>query len=466
MSVVMKLPLKRSVHFACAVLLLLSGAVLPAGPWEPLFNGHDLSGWRQINGSAPYAVVDGAIVGTTVAGSPNSFLATEKTYGDFILEFEVKQDGGPTNSGVQFRSLSLPEVNNGRVHGYQFELDPSERGWTGGIYDEARRGWLYPGSLNPAAKELYQYGRWNRVRIEAIGTSLRTWVNGAPVAHVIDDVTKEGFIALQVHSVRGPEQEGRRIWWRNLRIQTTDLTPAPLDDIFIRNVIPNHVSPAEETQGWRALWDGRTTRGWRGAGQTDFPANGWSIVDGELRVLNADTSEPKGRGDLVTVDEYDAFELQLEFRLTPGGNSGIKYFVTEERTPLGGAAIGLEYQLLDDKTHADASAGAAGNRTLGSLYDLIPRNPMPGGLKIAPRIGEWQHARIVVHPDQQVEHWLNGIKVVDYVRGSPLFRALVARSKYAEVPGFGEAPRGRILLQDHGDEVHFRSLKIRPLEQP
>lgn len=447
-----------------ALLSLISIAISHAGPWEPLFNGHDLSGWQQINGNAPYAVVDGAIVGTTVAESPNSFLATEKTYGDFILEFDVKQDGGPTNSGVQFRSLSLPDVNDGRVHGYQFELDPSARGWTGGIYDEARRGWLYPGSLNPAAKELYQYGRWNRIRIEAIGPSLRTWVNGAPVAHVIDDLTKEGFIALQVHSVGKPDQAGRRILWRNIRIQTTDLTPSPVEPIFIRNLIPNDVSPAEQTQGWRALWDGRTTQGWRGARMEQFPETGWEIVDGELHVLDADGAEAKNGGDIVTADEYAAFELQLEFKLTPGANSGIKYFVKEEITPIGGSAIGLEYQLLDDAKHADASQGATGNRTLGSLYDLIPRNAMPGGLAIAPRVGAWQHARIVVHPDQRVEHWLNGIKVVDYVRGSPLFRALVARSKYAEIPEFGEAERGRILLQDHGDEVHFRSLKIRVLE--
>jgi hypothetical protein len=355
-------------------------------------------------------------------------------------------------------------VNDGRVHGYQFEVDPSPRGWTGGIYDEARRGWLYPGSLNPSARELYQFGRWNHIRIEAIGPSLRTWVNGVPVAHVVDELTKEGFIALQVHSIRDAADAGSRIFWRNLRIQTTDLTPSPTNDLFIRNLIPNQVSVAEEAQGWRALWDGRTTAGWRGARRETFPEKGWKIAEGELRVLDADGAESQNGGDIVTADEYGAFEVQLEFKLTAGANSGIKYFVQEDITPIGGSAIGLEYQLLDDAKHQDAGNGAAGNRTLGSLYDLIPPTPLPGGLAIVPRIGEWQHARIVVRPDQRVEHWLNGIRIVEYVRASPLFHALVARSKYANIPGFGEAPRGRILLQDHGDEVHFRSLKIRPLE--
>ena len=440
---------------------------LHAGPWESLFNGKDLSGWRQINGTAPYAVVNGAIVGTTVVGSPtNSFLAAEKTFGDFVLELEVMQDIGPSNSGVQFRSICRPEVNDGRVHGYQLELDPTDRAWSGGIYDEARRGWLYPGSLNPAAAGLYQFGRWNHLRIEAIGSSLRTWVNGRPVAHVIDDLTPTGILALQVHRVSRPEDAGRRIAWRNIRIQTTDLQPAPPDDIAIRNLIPNNLGGAEKSQGWRLLWDGRTTAGWRGAHQGRFPAAGWKIENGELVVKESGGGEAKNGGDIVTEEQFSAFELQLEFKLTAGANSGIKYFVTEEQNPGGGSAIGLEYQLLDDDRHPDAKLGAAGNRTLASLYDLIPRTKLPGGVGIVPVVGQWQHARLVVRPDNRVEHWLNGIKVVEYQRGSPLFATLVARSKYEKFPGFGLAPQGRILLQDHGNEVHFRSIKIRPLKPP
>lgn len=451
-----------------AALRILSGCLLAtlslhAGEWTPLFNGRDLTGWKQVQGNAPYAIVDGAIVGTSTAGSPNSFLATEQTYGDFILEMEIKQDGGPANGGVQFRSAKGTGEKD-VVFGYQFEIDPSERGWTGGIYDEARNGWLYPGTLNPTAHDLYQFGRWNLIRIEAIGDTLRTWVNGWPVAHVVDATTASGFIALQIHSINEAADAGRRTWWRNIRIQTKDLTPSPLAGIPIRSTLLNAVSPAEAKQGWRLLWDGKSSTGWRGAQKKAFPERGWKIENGELIVLESGGGEAKDGGDIVTDAEYGAFELQLEFKLTAGANSGIKYYVNEQLDAGGGSAIGLEFQLLDDEKHPDAKLGAAGNRTLGSLYDLIPRNKMPGGLAIVPRIGEWQHARLIARADGHVEHWLNGVKVVEYERGSPLFNALVARSKYAKFAGFGLAPTGRILLQDHGNEVHFRSIKIRPLE--
>jgi hypothetical protein len=220
-----------------ALLCLASG--LHAGDWKPLFNGKDLEGWHQVNGTAPFAVKDGAIVGTTVEKSPNSFLATKDLFGDFILEFEVRMEPGRTfNSGVQFRSLSLPDYQNGRVHGYQVEIDPSERGYSGGIYDEARRGWLYPVNLNPPALRLFRVGEWNHYRIEAIGNSLRTWVNGKPVAHVEDATTPRGFIAVQVHSIAKAEEAGRTVAWRNLRIQTDNLQPsAPTPDVPVKSFL-------------------------------------------------------------------------------------------------------------------------------------------------------------------------------------------------------------------------------------
>ena len=140
------------------IALVLCVTSVSAQEWTSLFNGKNLKGWTQLNGTAKYKVVDKAIVGVSTAGSPNSFLCTNQNYGDFILEFEVKIDEG-LNSGVQFRSLSLKDYNNGRVHGYQFELDPSARAWTGGIYDEARRGWLYPLTDNQPAQKAYRHNR-------------------------------------------------------------------------------------------------------------------------------------------------------------------------------------------------------------------------------------------------------------------------------------------------------------------
>lgn len=457
----------NTVSFRFLGFLACCATAAHAGPWDPLFNGKDLTGWKSLNGTAPYTVVDGAIVGTAITGSPNSFLATEKAFGDFILEMEIKQEG-KANGGVQFRSESKPEFNNGRVHGYQFEIDPSDRAWTGGIYDEARRGWLYPGTLNPGGQSLYKYGSWNQIRIEAIGNSLRTFVNGQPVSHVIDNVTSRGFIALQVHSIQQPDQVGHRTLWRNLRIQTTDLTPSPATSIFIRNAIPNDLSAAEKAHGWQLAWDGKTGQGWHGAYQKTFPTAGWSMKNGEIVLPDTGGAESKGAGDIISDAEYSAFEFQLEFKVPPGGNSGIKYFVDESIKPIssngGGSAVGLEFQLLDDERHPDAKKGTDGNRTIGSLYDLITKKKMPGGLAIVPRVDEWQHARVVVQPNGHVEHWLNGIKVVDYNRLSPEFRALVAKSKYSVVPNFGLAPKGRLLLQEHGNAVRFRSIKVRPLK--
>lgn len=426
--------------------------------WKNLFNGKDLSGWKQVNGKAPYTVENGMIVGTTILDSPNSFLITEETFGDFILELEIKMDDG-TNSGVQFRSERKADYLDGKVFGYQLEIDPSDRRWAGGIYDESRRQWLYPLEYNLPAKAAYKNNEWNKLRIEAIGNTLRTWINGIPCAHVVDDLTPKGFFALQVHSISKPEEAGKRVLFKNIRVKTEGLQPSPPDNIFVMNFIPNNLSGQEEKNGVKLLWDGKTTEGWRGAYKDKFPDKGWEIKDGTLKVLKSTGGESTNGGDIVTTEEFGAFDLQFEFKLTEGANSGVKYFVTESEKNKG-SAIGLEYQLLDDAVHPDAKQGVVGNRTLASLYDLIPADRNPRGIH---KIGEWNQGRIIVYPDNRVEHWLNGYKVLEYVRGNNIYRALVARSKYAQWENFGMAREGRILLQDHGDEVMFRSIKVKRL---
>lgn len=438
--------------FVCA-----SAGQAPAqSSWTKLFNGKDLTGWKQLNGKATYTVENGEIVGTTVFREPNSFLATAGTYGDFILELEFRLDD-EMNSGIQFRSESKPEYQNGRVHGYQMEIDPSSRAWTGGIYDEARREWLYPLEYNVSAKNAYRKNAWNLCRIECIGNVMRTWVNGIPAANLVDDATPSGFIALQVHAVGRPEESGKKIRWRNIRIQTKNLKASPPDSIFVVNTMPNVLSDQEKQNGLVLLWDGKTTAGWRGAYKTEFPKQGWDLQDGVLRVAKSSGGESQNGGDIITEEEFAAFDLQFEFKLTEGANSGVKYFVTEKEGNTG-SAIGLEYQILDDEKHPDAKLGVVGNRTLGSLYDLIPSLKISRGIH---KIGEWNSGRVVVYPDNRIEHWLNGYKIVEYTRGTPVYQALVARSKYAVWENFGMAERGHILLQDHGDEVFFRSIKIK-----
>lgn len=186
--------------------------------WEDLFNGQDLTGWVQRGGADLFEAVDNMIVGTAVSGTPNSFLCTEEVYGDFILELEFKIDL-QLNSGVQIRSLSLPEYRDGKVHGYQVDI---VRGGMAALFDEHRRGWLYQliGEEHEEARNAFRENEWNSMRIEAIGYHIKTWLNDIPVVNLIDDMTPEGFIALQVH-VSNPE--GSQVWFRNIRIMTEDL---------------------------------------------------------------------------------------------------------------------------------------------------------------------------------------------------------------------------------------------------
>jgi len=449
---------------AWTMTLAMVLAAIPAAAqdgWRPLFNGRTLDGWVACNGTAPFTVEDGAIVGRTVVDSPNSFLCTKETFGDFIFEFEVKVESD-MNSGVQFRSIADPTIKGGRVHGYQVEIDPSARAWSGGLYDEARRGWLHTLADQPAAQKALRTGDWNRFRVEAIGPSIRTWLNGVECANILDDLTPSGIIAVQVHAIGSDKTRvGQTIRWRNLRIRTEGLAGARTADKGQTpqfNHVPNTVSPREAGEGWKLLWDGKTTAGWRGARLDRFPAGGWEIKAGALTVVESGGGEARAGGDIVTVDEYGDFELFVEFRITEGANSGIKYFVDTNLNKGEGSSIGCEFQILDDARHPDAKAGVNGNRKLAGLYDLIP----PQNLRFS-GIGEWNRARILVK-GRHVEHWLNGFKTVEYERGTQMWRALVDHSKYTVWPSFGERPKGRILLQDHGNRVSFRTIKIRELK--
>lgn len=428
-------------------------------PWVSLFDGETLNGWSSIKGgNAPYEVKDGAIVGTTVSNTPNTFLTSDKMYGDFILELDYKVDPS-MNSGIQIRSNSFPNYRDGVVHGYQIEIDPAERAWSAGIYDEQRRGWLFPLTDNKKAQEAFKQNEWNNYRIEAIGDTIKTWINGVPAAHLIDDMTPSGFIALQVHSIRENNQEGTEIMWKNIKILTKDLDKYTRETPVKPVITKNRLTIDEEKNGWNLLWDGKTTDGWRGAKFDEFPEQGWQIENGELTVLASDGAEAAAGGDIVTTDLYGDFELQVDFKITKGANSGIKYYVDTDLNKGPGSSIGLEYQILDDENHPDAKLGNhEGSRTIASLYDLIKADPN----KPVNPVGQWNSAYII-SKNNHVEHWLNGVKVLEYERKSPEFRKLVSESKYAEWPNFGEAEKGHILLQDHGNRVSFRNVKIKSL---
>ena len=452
--------MKRDILVLIATVFIVSASAQEA-KWQDLFNGRTLKGWTKLNGTAEYKVQDKTIVGISKSGTPNTFLTTNKMYDDFILEFEFKVDDG-LNSGVQFRSNSLKEYQNGRVHGYQFEIDPSKRAWTGGVYDEARRGWLYPLTFNPIGQRAFKPNAWNKARIEAIGNSIRTWVNGVPCADLLDDVTKSGFIALQVNAINNKELEGKTVSWRNIRILTQDLekfrSSENRDGVEQINTIANTLSEREVREGWKLLWDGKTTKGWRGAKLDNFPEKGWSVDNGILKVHKSGGGESTNGGDIVTTRPYRNFMLKADFKITEGANSGIKYFVDTNLNKGAGSAIGCEFQILDDKKHPDAKLGVAGNRTLGSLYDLIAA---PEDKPFRP--GFFNTAMVVVKGNH-VEHWLNGVKIIEYERNNQMWDALVKYSKYKDWPNFGNAEEGLLLLQDHGDEVWFQNIKIKELE--
>lgn len=342
-------------------------------PWRALFNGRDLQGWEQRGGAAKYSVKGGVIEGMSVPNTPNSFLCTKERFGDFVFEYEFKVDPD-LNAGVQIRSNSDPAYRDGRVHGYQVEIDPDtkkQRFWTGGIYEEARRGWLADLSENEAARKAFKPGQWNHVRVEAVGDSIKTFVNGVPAADLRDPVTQTGFIALQVHDV-GNRQEPLHIAWRNLRIK----------DLGKR--------------GWVSLFDGKTLNGLA-------PLKGSWKVDGGLLVGQPEAGTGKGWGALRADGFWDDVVVKVVYRLEDA-NGGL--FVRARPDPKQGPALtGLQADL-------DASA-----ERLGGLHEFpgrgwVARPAIKDPSKSLPPknvSGEgWTEVVLSAHGDRVVSH-VNGL---------------------------------------------------------
>lgn len=224
----------------------------------------------------------------------------------------------------------------------------------------------------------------------------------------------------------------------------------------------NTLTDTEKAEGWILLFDGKTFNGWRGLGRDGIPEGHWVIGEGAIKKVPSrdvplqEDGQPLKGGDIMTTRSFENFELYLEWKISPAGNSGIKYNVSEEMSisyPPKYAALGFEYQILDDENHPDAKMGT--NRTAASLYDLIA----PEG-KFLEHVGEFNTTRIIFRGNRG-EHWLNGVKVLEYELGTPRMDALLAASKYKNIPGFGKKRKGHIVLQDHTDAVWFRNIKIR-----
>jgi hypothetical protein len=227
---------------------------------------------------------------------------------------------------------------------------------------------------------------------------------------------------------------------------------------------PNQLSAAERAAGWRLLFDGTSLTGWRGLGYDSVPTAHWRVVDGAIaktpsaKVQRQADGQPATGGDLMSIESFSDFELAFEWRVAPGANSGVKYNVSEQLSlahAANHAALGFEYQVLDDVLHPDNQIAS---HRAGALYDIVA----PSAAKGLRPVGEWNSARIVLRGNHG-EHWLNGVKVLEFDLGTPRLDSLLEKSKYKPIPGFAERRRGHIILQDHGDEVYFRDIKIREL---
>ncbi len=378
-----------------ALALCLSTVQAEDG-FKPLFDGKTLKGWQRFGGVAEYHVEDGAIVGTTVRGTPNTFLTTKKMYGDFILELEFKVSPA-LNSGVQIRSLVKEQKKKNRpvfkrVYGYQVEIDPSARAWSGGIYDEGRRGWINNLQNNEPARKAFKQNGWNKYRVQCIGNSIKTWINGVPAADLVDSETLEGYIALQVHGYnpanvkkRYPDldvPERAQVRWKNIRIKE----------------IGKHK--------WKPFWNGKDLSEWRIQGGGE-----WKVVDGAIRGFN--TRDQAAHGHLFLKTPVKDFTARIKYKAI-SGNSGF-YFRTEETK--GNVAI-KGFQAEVDAT-----------RDAGGLYETNGRawvsKPTPDQVKKFFKPGEWNQMTVSAKGRRITVH-VNGRKSAELLNDKGRLEGLIA----------------------------------------
>ncbi len=415
--------MSRAVRVLRAILVVVCGAAaqLACAPaqspepgesrWRDLFDGQSLDGWQQLNGNAPYTVVDGAIRGMNVLQSPNSFLATEDEYADFVLEFEARSQG-MANSGVQFRTEAAPGTWSG-VIGYQLDIDPTERRWTGGIYHEGVHRWRHSMARNPDCRAAYRHGEWNTYRIEAVGAVMATWVNGIACAHMVGDHHERGVIALQIHDI-GVDASlvGGFTEWRGLRLlpepEAADLWQARRFD-QVEGWLTDRLVAAELDQGWTFAEFGL-----------------------ERPVLDLNAS---------------SFELVMDIRVNGEAAGQLDYVYDRGAQQCAGV-----YRIANDEAANDEQSAT---RLMGSVPDRLAAMNLsePDRPKRVYSGDRWNRVRLVLD-ERQVQHWLNGVLVAEYP---------ACDNAIGEVRAHGlrdMAPATRIVLQIDEGEVEIGPVRV------
>ena len=445
---------------AGALLAWIVCAENPTGPradssgnaeWEVLFDGDSTDQFRAFRRdsfpSGGWKIEDGQL--RTIPGGEEIDIVTKETYGDFDLSFEWKAATG-ANGGVIYR---VSEAFGRSWHtGPEYQL-LDDAGHPDGKNPLTATGSLYT-LVSAEGKTLKPAGEYNASRIVAQGGRIEHWLNGRKVVAIelggyaanqliakskfanMPRFAKEpsGHICLQHHR--------DEVWFRNVKVRR--LPPPSLPAPARKN---NRLSLEQRRAGWQNLFNGQNTVRWRGFLKEEFPKIGWVVEHGALKHLSQG-----GGGSIVTKSRYREFDFRFEWRVATGANSGVKYFILEKerRQP-----IGHEYQIIDDGKHADARRGA--KRQTAAFYDCLPAKN-----RVLKPVGQFNASRILVN-GKQVEHWLNGVMVLNYTLGRSELLQAIAKSKFKNVKGFGQAHRGRILLQDHGDEVAYRNLRIKKL---
>ena len=423
-----------------------------AAKWEVLFDGGSTDQFRAFRRdkfpSESWKIEAGQL--RTIPGGEEIDLVTKETYGDFELAFEWKAATG-ANGGVIYR---VSEAFGRSWHtGPEYQL-LDDAGHPDGKNPLTAAGSLYA-LVSAEGKTLKPAGEYNASRIIAQGGQIEHWLNGRKVVAIelggyaanqriarskfanMPRFAKEptGHICLQHHR--------DEVWFRNVKVRR--LPPPSLPAPARKN---NRLSLEQRRAGWQNLFNGQNTVLWRGFLKEEFPQKGWVVEHGALKHLSQG-----GGGSIVTKSRYREFDFRFEWRVATGANSGVKYFILEKerRQP-----IGHEYQIIDDEKHADARRGS--KRQTAAFYDCLPAKN-----RVLKPVGQFNASRILVN-GKQVEHWLNGVMVLNYTLGSSELLQAIAKSKFKNVKGFGQAHRGRILLQDHGDEVAYRNLRIKKLK--